>query len=94
MTKKYDAVATVGSYNDRETGQPKKRYQTVGAVFEDEQGRLSLKLEAIPLSKEWSGWLSFYEPRQPGQPSARSSAPPAQEPAPDLSGDDGDDIPF
>ena len=57
MRKVYDAVATVGEYKDRETGETKKRRVTVGAVFEDDEGRLSMKLETVPIGKEWSGWL-------------------------------------
>jgi hypothetical protein len=66
--KKFDAVATVGKYTDKQ-GNEKKRYVNVGSVFEDEQGRLSLKLDAVPAGSEWSGWVSFYEPK------AKESAP-------------------
>ncbi len=59
--KKFDAVATVGEYQQQ--GETKKRYQRVGAVFEDEQGRMSLKLDAVPVGQFWSGWISFFEPR-------------------------------
>lgn len=85
-TKKYDAVATVGTYTDK-TGAEKKRYVTVGTVFENEKG-LYMKLDALPLSKDWSGFISFYTPK------ARDGAPaPA---APQPSGDDfhSDPIPF
>jgi hypothetical protein len=61
MRKKYDAVATIGEYTTK-TGEKKKRYLTVGAVFEDEAGRLSFKLDGLPVGPEWSGWISFYEP--------------------------------
>lgn len=61
-TKKYEAVATIGKYTDR-NGQEKKRYINVGTVFEDDQGRLSLKLDAVPVGQEWSGWISFFEPK-------------------------------
>lgn len=60
--KKFDAVATIGKYTDRQ-GNEKKRYVTVGSVFEDEQGRLSLKLDAVPCSQEWGGWVAFYDPK-------------------------------
>ena len=63
MKKKYDAVATVGKYTAKD-GTEKKRYLTVGAIFESEDGRLSLKLDGMPVSPEWSGWISFYEPKQ------------------------------
>lgn len=57
--KTHDLVATVGTYKDRE-GNEKKRYQNVGSVFEDTDGRRSYKLDAVPVGTEWSGWLSEY----------------------------------
>ena len=59
----YDAVATIGKYTDKQ-GVEKKRYLTVGKVFESENGGLSLKLDAIPVGLEWSGWISFYVPKE------------------------------
>lgn len=78
MKKLYDAVATIGKYKDRQTGEEKKRYITVGSVFEDDNGRLALKLDALPTTQEWSGWIAFYEPKQyDNQP--RQSSPPRQD---------------
>lgn len=71
-TKKYDAVATIGKYTDR-NGDEKKRYLTVGAVFENDEGHLSMKLEAVPVGTEWSGWLSFYIPKE------REASPPKED---------------
>ena len=62
-TKKFDAVAIVGEYQDA-TGQTKKRYQTVGAVLQKEDGSMALKLESLPLSADWNGWINFFEPKQ------------------------------
>jgi hypothetical protein len=53
-------VATVGKYTDRQTGEEKKRYLQVGVAFTDDQGRISLKIDAMPVSPEWSGFLSLY----------------------------------
>jgi len=61
--KKYDAVATVGEYTNK-AGETKKRYMNVGVVFENDKGQLSLKLDALPLNREWSGFISFYEPKE------------------------------
>jgi len=96
-------VATVGTYKDRQTGEEKKRYMTVGTAFADDQGRISLKIDAIPVSPEWSGWLSLYpldEDRQQPQRTAsgarkfagdgRSAAPAKAQPA----ADEEDSIPF
>jgi hypothetical protein len=54
MKKIYDAVATVGKYTDQQ-GNEKKRYVTIGAVFEGDDGRLSMKLESVPVGPTWSG---------------------------------------
>jgi hypothetical protein len=59
--KKYDAVATIGEYTTK-AGEKKKQYTTIGSVFEDDAGRLSLKLDCVPVGPEWSGWVSFYKP--------------------------------
>ena len=61
--KKYDAVATIGEYKDR-NGETKKRYVNVGSVFENDKGNLSLKLDAVPMGQEWTGWISFFEPKE------------------------------
>jgi hypothetical protein len=98
MKKKYDAVATVGKYTDKQ-GQEKKRYLTVGAVFEDDQGRMSLKLDGMPCSPDWSGWISFYEPKAYEGTAPRPAPAPAPERAkpynPEPADRDmDDDIPF
>jgi len=91
--KKYDAVATIGEYTDR-NGTTKKRYVNVGTVFENDKGQLSLKMEVVPVGQEWSGWISFFDPKprdsQPAPQPARQAAPaPAR-----THHDDTDEIPF
>jgi hypothetical protein len=68
--KRFDAVATVGTYQDRATGETKKQFRNVGTLFEYADGRMSLKLECIPCVPEWSGWLAFYEAKSQGERSA------------------------
>jgi hypothetical protein len=92
-TKVFDAVATTGTYTDRQ-GNEKKRYVTVGAVFEDDQKRMSLKIESLPVGGTWNGWISFFTPKE------KTDAP-AAKPAPKQTGrsaedvfDDGGEIPF
>lgn len=101
-------TATVGTYKDN--GVDKKRYVTCGAAFEDEQGRVSFKLDVVPCSPEWSGWFSIYPPdddrQQGGQQhsrpaSTKQSVQPRQQARPqqqdvNLDGinDDASDIPF
>lgn len=106
--KTHDAVATVGTYKDRQTGEEKKRTVNIGAVFAQDDGRMSLKLDTVPVSPEWSGWVSFYPVDQTQRPQSRPASdypgntrgmPPAPQPAtkPPVTmsptGDD-DDIPF
>lgn len=103
MRKKYDAVATIGSYRNK-AGEEKKRYITCGSVFEGDDGRLSLKLDAVPTSPEWTGWVAFYEPRDAngtGGHGGNSNVPQAAQSAHNAAKanayraeDVGDDIPF
>ena len=60
MEKIKDAIAVVGEYN--KGGEIKKRYQNVGSLFQRDDGSFSMKLESLPLSADWNGWLNFYEP--------------------------------
>ena len=92
--KKFDAVATVGEYKDR-NGETKKRYVNIGSVFESDDGRLSLKLDSVPVGPEWSGWVSFYEPKgRDVQPSAPQQSAPPQRDQYAATADSQDDIPF
>jgi len=100
---KYEAVATIGKYKDRQTGEEKKQFLKVGTVFESEDGRLSLKLDAVPCSPDWSGFISFYEPKPRDGQQARQATPAEERrlsrgmppaPAPVSGDDDDEDIPF
>lgn len=81
--KVYDLVATIGKYTDHH-GEEKKRYHNCGSVFEDDQGRLSIKVEAIPVGPEWSGWMSCMVPKarqqQQPAPQQQQAAPAQQQP--------------
>lgn len=94
----HDVVATIGEYTDRQTGEKKKQYLTVGKAFTDDSGRISIKVAALPVGPDWSGWLSLYpaesrpahnrpQERQPARPA------PAQEAARDQVMIE-DEIPF
>ena len=90
IKKTHDVVATVGTYKDRD-GNEKKRYVNCGSAFLDDSGRMSIKLETIPVSPEWSGWISLY--------AVEKRDAPAPAPATDRyrgapGGLDGEDIPF
>jgi hypothetical protein len=66
MKKAFDAVVVTGEYTDRQTGQTKKQYRTVGAVLQSDDGKLSLKLELMP-TVGFNGWINFYPPKPRGQ---------------------------
>jgi hypothetical protein len=92
----HDIVATLGEYKAAD-GSKKKRYHTCGKAFTNDQGQISLKLDALPCSPEWSGWLSLYPvqehaaPRPDPRPAPRAMPPPPVETAEE---DPDDDIPF
>ena len=90
----HDAVATIGKYKDAQ-GNEKKRFLTVGSVFTDDQGRMSLKLDAVPTAQDWSGFISFY-PVEKKQSNERQSPPVAKKPAskPPVTATADDDVPF
>jgi hypothetical protein len=94
----FDAVATIGTYI--KDGQEKKQYLKVGKVFENDKGQMSMKLDALPVGKDWSGWISLYEPSRDGeQRNARPSTnAPAVSPRANTesaaSWDNDDTIPF
>lgn len=82
--KVYDACVSTGLKKD---GQG-KFWKTVGAVFQDEKGQMSMKLDTIPLAKlDKDGfpviWVSFFEPRQ--KETTGSGAIPQQQPQPQPS---------
>ena len=79
MKKKFEAHATVSEWTDDE-GKKCKRTLHVGTVFESSAGRLVMKLDAVPTSRDWSGWLSLKSCVQPSAPGRR--LPPGFPPAP------------
>ena len=60
MASKYygDLCYSNGEYTDNE-GQTRKRWNKAGAVFQQDDGRLSIKFEAMPVG-EWSGWMNIF----------------------------------
>lgn len=74
----HDVTATIGEYTNA-AGETKKRYVNCGSAFTDEQGRVSIKLDSVPCSPDWSGWLSLYEVRdKDGRESDRRQNAPQQ----------------
>lgn len=61
-----DLVFSTGEYE--KDGEKKKRWSKAGAVFQRDDGRMSIKFEAMPVG-EWSGWMNIFEKRdEPKQP--------------------------
>lgn len=59
-TAKLKAVQTVGTYENKK-GEKKNQYQEIGVVFENENGHLSLKLNALPLpNAKGEVWVNLY----------------------------------
>jgi len=44
----------------------KTYWQTVGRVLKTEKG-YSLKLDCIPVGKDWDGWISLFAPQEKAQ---------------------------
>jgi hypothetical protein len=86
--KTHDVVATVGEYESQ--GEKKKRYVNCGSAFTNDQGQISIKLDTVPVSPQWSGWLSLYVPKDRD---SRPAQKPTQQRAESSDGG-GDDVPF
>lgn len=68
MAIKFHVKAAISEYTDN-TGQAKKRYQTIGIVTETAKGDLMIKLESIPLlaMKEGALWAYLNVPEDKPQ---------------------------
>ena len=95
----YDLVVSTGEYKDA-SGATKKKWLTIGRVFEGDRGLFGsldpfINLAGLPLNNFDQVQLSFFEPKQrtgaPAPSAARTPAPLRQR---DLMDDFDDDIPF
>ena len=93
MTPIKEAVAVVGSYTDR-TGAEKKRYQRVGTLFAYDDGNQVLKIDALPISKEWTGFVSFFDIKDKADAPKTAQGGGGSTGPDNFSFDDGDSIPF
>lgn len=73
--KRYDAVATLGEYVDRQSGEKRKRYASIGTVFANDEGKLTLKLDLVPIVPGWSGYVRLLEPGEPWDAREAVAAP-------------------
>ena len=84
MSKKFDIVAKVGTYKDKQ-GQDKTLWKTLGAVIEGEKGPFivierSFNLAALADKGDGKAYLSLFEPKEQEARPSQSSAP-ARRPA-------------
>jgi len=92
----HDLCIKTGTYTDRNTGQEKGRWLTIGAMFEHDDGGTSIKLDCVPVGlKDWEGWVSVFQREE--RPAQSAQAPAQQHqarqaPLPVVDYDD--DIPF
>lgn len=105
MTKTHEITATIRRWTDK-NGAKHSATLIVGAVFRSTKGNQVMKLDAWPLSSDFSGWLAIKpcagtedppEPCAPALPAGRRVSPgmppaPAPEDAPAT--DEDNDIPF
>jgi hypothetical protein len=60
MRKIKNIVVITGTYKNKD-GEEKKRYQTIGSLFEDGDS-LKIKLDTVPLMEGgWNGWANCYD---------------------------------
>jgi len=84
MAKRYDVVATLKfTKKDNTEG---KSYVRCGTAFDGDKG-IRIKLDAVPISPEWDGWLNLYEPKAKEGDAAKPTTPKA-------GNDDDSDLPF
>jgi|APGre2960657404_1045060.scaffolds.fasta_scaffold08504_7 hypothetical protein len=70
MKKFKNIVVITGTYKTRD-GQEKKRYQTIGSVFLDDNDNLKIKIDSIPIvDGGWTGWANCYELEEREAPKA------------------------
>ncbi len=87
--------AKTGTYKDKETGQDKNAYQTIGYALDGDKGKM-LKIDSIPVN--FDGWVYFGDleskpAQQAAAPSQRQASSPQQHAQPGADFPE-DDIPF
>jgi hypothetical protein len=74
MKKIKNIVVVTGTYTNRE-GVEKKRYQTIGSLFEDGEN-FKIKLDTIPLADGgWNGWANCYDLEEKTNKESRDDIP-------------------
>ena len=67
-----DVIAIVRSYKDKETGEDKNVYQTVGTAWvSPHASTITVQVETLPINKDWNGKLYInkpYEKKEQNEP--------------------------
>lgn len=92
MKTRFEMIATVGEWTDS-NGKKCKRTAQIGTVFESKNGRLSARLELVPVFPGWSGFVAFRDVLPPGR-RVSPGMPPAPAPEDAPPSDEETDIPF
>jgi hypothetical protein len=58
MKKCGDLFATVGTWTGADGKQHKRKIRCGVLMRDDSSGRMAIRIEAVPVAREWSGWLS------------------------------------
>lgn len=87
----HNVSAKTGSFQDPQSGQSRNRYQKIGVAFTNDDGSISMKIDALPLPHtEFDGTVVLFpadnanqQPQPQGaQPGYQQPAPGYQQPAP------------
>ena len=97
MKKTHTIHGTIRTWKDDRGNEHKHRIEC-GAIFTSSAGRMVIKIDAIPCTKDFSGWLSTTPclPEAPAMPPGRrlpKGFPPAPEPDTEPTAEN-DDKPF
>ena len=94
-----DLVATIGEYTNKD-GEVKKRYFTLGHIYETDDGSRWGTFKQLPLGTEWSGTFGVYDAKEWNQDSPKTNAtaidagPSAQRNIEQVGLRQDDDVPF
>ena len=83
MQIKYEVSAITGSFINKD-GEEKKRWVKCGVIVEKENGKLALKLEAVPIGGD--GWFNLQPPKPKDEHKSDKEK--------SVVDDQSDDIPF
>ena len=64
MRKHADLFATVGNWTSEDGKKHKRRLRCGVLMLDDKSARMSIRLELIPVSPEWHGWISVVPANQ------------------------------